>query len=83
MYELLPPDDVVAAQIDGLPRRAWNDYEAAIAFVLDRPWDAEAFNTRTMGNARLRRFGLDRGSILYTPMSDRRSVLLNSVHYTA
>ena len=41
MYELEEHLPHVADQIDELPRRAWNDYEAALTFVLTRPFDAD------------------------------------------
>ena len=51
MYELEELDPVVAAQVDALSRRAWDDYEAALEFVLRRPWDERLRHAAALGAA--------------------------------
>lgn len=64
MYELEEHVPRVADQIDGLPRRAWNDYVAALVFLLTHPFDADLIDQRApRTSARLRSFGLGRGQI--------------------
>lgn len=51
MYELEEHLPHVADQIDGLSRRAWNDYEAALVFLLTRPFDADLIDHRAPGTS--------------------------------
>jgi hypothetical protein len=81
VYELAPLPPAVAAQVDALSRWARIDYEAALVFVLSRPWDPDVFNPRLSRFARLRRFGLGRGSILYTPHSATQTIYIDSVAF--
>jgi hypothetical protein len=51
MYELEEHLPHVAAQIDDLPRRAWNDDEAALVIVLTRPFDADLVDDSAPGSS--------------------------------
>jgi hypothetical protein len=82
MYELEEHLPHVADQIDSLPRRAWNDYEAALTFILTRPFDADLLDLAAPGSsARLRTFGLGRGQIVYRLNADTRRVELDDVTF--
>lgn len=82
MYELEEHLPHVADQVDGLPRRAWNDYEAALVFLLTRPFDAELIDGDAPGHsARLRSFGLGRGQIVYRLNPGTRRVELDDVSF--
>ena len=82
MYELEEHLPHVADQIDSLPRRAWNDYEAALVFLLTRPFDADLIDHRAPGtSARLRPFGLGRGHIAYRINGNTNRVKLYDVSF--
>jgi hypothetical protein len=82
MYELEEHLPRVANQIDELPRRAWNDYEAALTFVLTRPFDADLLDDNAPSpSARLRTFGLGRGQILYRLNAATQRVELDDVTF--
>lgn len=82
MYELEEHTPVVADQIDALPRRVWNDYEAAVVFVLHRPFDGQLVNDQAPGEApRFRFFGLGRGQIVYEVNRETNRVELYKVSY--
>lgn len=82
MYELEEHRPAVAAQIDAIPRRAWNDYEAAVVFVLRHPFDGQLADDRVPGNTpRFRFFGLGRGQIVYDVNRDTNRIELSAVTY--
>jgi hypothetical protein len=82
VYELEEHLPHVAEQIDSLPRRAWNDYEAALVFVLTRPFDADLLDDDAPGySARLRSFGLGRGQIVYRLNADTQRIELDDVSF--
>jgi hypothetical protein len=82
VYELEEHLPHVADQIDSLPRRAWNDYEAALVFLLTRPFDAELIDDHAPGySARLRSFGLGRGQIVYRLNPGTRRIELDDVSF--
>lgn len=82
MYELEGHLPHVADQIDDLPRRAWNDYEAALVFLLTRPFDADLIDVSAPGSsARLRTFGLGRGQITYRLNATTNRVELYDVSF--
>ena len=71
----------MTARVEALGHRASNDYEAALWFVRSRPWDAALWNPRVSRLARLRRFGLGRGSIVYVPNSTSETIRLEVVSF--
>lgn len=82
MYELEGHTAEVADQIDALPRRAWNDYEAAVIFVLRHPFDGQLIDDRPPGETpRFRFFGLGRGQIVYDVNRYTNRIELSAVTY--
>ena len=77
MYDVDPLTPDIRAQVDALPRRAFDDYEAAIAFIRDRPVDGPIIEELVQPDflPRLQNFGLGRGRLVYTTHERRITVV--------